>query len=108
MTEFDLALEFLQTYVRTATSAAEEGVPLHDRSEFLEFCDDRGIEATAERTELVWDLADVINECLRRGEDERDEEAEHPNGRLIPTTCLADGLERRGWRLAFLTKDVGD
>ena len=108
MTEFDLALDFLQSYVRTATSAAQEGDPLNNQREFFEFCDGQGIEPTAERTELVGDLADVIHECVRRGEDEQDEEVGHPEGRRIPTLCLAQGLERYGWRLPFLTKDVGD
>lgn len=108
MTEFDLALEFLQTYAQAAAPASQQGVPIHNRRDFFEFCDDRGIEPTAERNELVWDLAVVVNECVRLGEDVPDEGCDEANGRLIPTESLADGLERHGWRLEFLIKDVGD
>ena len=108
MTEFDLALGFLQAYVRAATTAADAGEPLDDGRGLRDFCDGLGVEPTAERGELVRDLAGVINEWVRRGEDERDEEIADPAGRVIPTACLTDGLERHGWRLAFLTKDVCD
>jgi hypothetical protein len=108
MTEFELALGFLQAYVRAATAAADAGEPTGDGRGLREFCDTLGVESTAERGELVRDLAGVINECVRRGEDERDEDVKEPGGRWIPAACLTDGLERRGWRMAFLTKDVGD
>ncbi|MBA3313947.1 MAG: hypothetical protein H0T47_11775 [Planctomycetaceae bacterium] len=108
MTEFELALEFLQTYVQTAASPAQAGEPLRDRNEFFAFCDDRGVEATTERVELVRDLASVINACVRRGEHESDAEVEDPDARLITSDCLTHGLECYGWRMAFLTKRVGD
>ena len=108
MSEFELALEFLQNYVRAATTAAEAGESFDEGRGFREFCDGLGIEPTAERGQLVRDLAGVINECVRRGEDERDEDVQDPGGRVIPTACLTDGLERHGWRLAFLTKHVSD
>jgi hypothetical protein len=108
MTEFELALEFLQAYVRSATIAAEAGEPFDEGRGFRRFCDDLGVEPTAERGELIRDLAGVINECVRRGEDERDEEVADPGGRVIPTACLTGGLEQHGWRLAYLTKDLHD
>ena len=108
MTEFDLALDFLQAYVRAATPAAGEGVPFDDGREFRGFCGGLGLEPTPERGELARDLAGVINDCLRRGEHEPDEDADEPCRRLIPAESLAAGLERLGWRTAYLAKDVGD
>ena len=107
MTEFDLALEFLQTFARAATAAGEEGESLDGGREFHAFCVGQGVRATAERGELVRDLAGVISECVERGEHEWDAEVPDPDHRLIPAGRLADGLERQGWRLGFLNQDVG-
>ncbi|MGC1274730.1 MAG: hypothetical protein WBC44_13570 [Planctomycetaceae bacterium] len=98
MTEFDMALDFLQTYVKAATEAAEQGESVDDGREFRDFCDDRGIEPSNQRKELIHDLAGVVKECITRGED-----AEQY---LIPAANLADGLEQHGWRRRFLDRDV--
>ena len=107
MTEFDLALDFLQACVRAAGAATESGLPLDDR-DFRRHCNDIGVEVTAQRLELVHDLAEAINECIRRGEDQEASEDSEFATRVIPTSCLSDGLERYGWRVAWLTKDVSD
>ena len=108
MTEFDFALEYLQMYVESAASPAQGSDPLHDRHDFFTFCEEQGLEPTAERFELIRDLASVINECVQRGEHERDAEVEDADARLITSDSLADGLESYGWRIAFLTKSVSD
>lgn len=110
MTEFDLALEFLQSYAGTLAAAdPARGGDLPDGGrEYRGFCGDLGVDPTPVRGELVRDLAGVINECVLRGEHEPDEEVGGPGRRLISATSLADGLERHGWRPAFLTKRVRD
>ena len=100
VTEFDLALGFLQSYIRAAVSAAEEGESLDDAREFRRHCDDHGVEPTEERRQLVRDLAGVLKECL--AEDESDDDT----ARTIAAVCLIEGLERYGWRVAFLSEDV--
>ena len=110
MTEFDLALEFLQTYVRASAAAAEVGESIDDQQEFERHCSPLGVEATAQRMELVRDMAGVVKECLVDENDieldanDADEETQH----LIPASCLAAGLERYGWRVEYLNKDVGN
>lgn len=100
MTEFDVALDFLQSYVKAATEAAEQGESIDDGREFRDFCDDRGIDPTDQRKELIHDLAGVVKECITRGEDSEQY--------LIPAACLADGLEQHGWRRPFLDRHVVD
>jgi len=110
MTEFDLALDFLQNYVRASAAAAEQGESIDDRREFQRHCEPLGVEPTPQRMELVRDMAGVVKECLADdieaydsgdGEEEA-EETQH----LIPASSLAAGLERYGWRIAYLNKDV--
>ena len=98
MTEFDVALDFLQAYVKAATEAAEQGNSIDDGAEFRDFCGDRGIEPTDQRRELIHDLAGVVKECITRGEDSEQY--------LIPASCLADGLEQHGWRRRYLNRDI--
>ena len=106
MTEFDLALDFLQNYVKASAAAAEHGESIDDQREFQRHCHPLGIEATPQRMELVRDMAGVVKECLidevEQIEDVQDDETQH----LIPATSLAAGLERYGWRIAYLNKDV--
>lgn len=101
MTEFDLALDFLQTYVREAAAAAEEGESLDDGKEFREFCGDLGVPATGQRLELVRDLASVIKEWLMADDSEEDDTTH-----TIAAVSLLEGLERYGWRMEFLSKDI--
>lgn len=101
MTEFDLALDFLQAYVRQAAAAAEGGEPLDDGKEFREFCNDLGVPATGQRLELVRDLASVIKEWLIADETEEDESTH-----TIAAVSLLEGLERYGWRMDFLSREI--
>ena len=111
MTEYDLALDFLQTYVPAATAAAEDGGP-PDRGrfdggrEFRRHCDGLGVAATDGRLDLVRDLAGVIRDCVLRGEDVPADAAGPADARFVPGGCLVDGLERHGWRPAFLAETV--
>jgi hypothetical protein len=102
MTEFDLALDFLQNYVRASAEAAEQGESVDDQAEFRRHCDPLGVEVTPERVELVRDMAGVVKECLVV--DEANDESRH----VIPASCLAEGLERYGWRISYLNQDVQD
>jgi hypothetical protein len=105
VTEFDLAFSFLQSYIKAAVAAAEVGESVDDAAEFRRHCAESGVEPTEQRVELVRDLAGVLKECL--AEDDSDEE-DGETARTIAGVCLLDGLERHGWRLAFLDKDVQD
>ncbi|MBA3312444.1 MAG: hypothetical protein M3552_03840 [Planctomycetota bacterium] len=100
MTEFDLALDFLQNYVRASAEAAEQGEAIDDQREFHRHCDPLGVEVTPQRVELVRDMAGVVKECLVV------EEAEDESRHVIPASSLAEGLERYGWRIAYLNQDV--
>ena len=105
MTEFDLALEFLQTFVDASAGAAERGESVDDRQAFRRHCGGLGLKPTPQRMELVRDLAGVIKECLGRVEaagNHADDDERH----FIPAVSLADGLEQHGWRLGFLTQQV--
>ena len=107
MTEFELALDFLQAYVRAAVAAAEKGEPIDDAQEFRRYCDGLGVEITPERVELTRDLAGVIKECLAR--DVADETGDgEEDTHLIAASCLLEGLEAYGWRLEYLEKDVNE
>jgi hypothetical protein len=100
MTEFDLALDFLQTYVRAAASAAEGGEVLDDEREFRRHCRGLGVEPTGERRELARDLAVVIREWVTSGGPDRQEEGREMH--VIPNSAIFAGLERYGWRVGFL------
>lgn len=111
MTEFELALDFLQLYVRAAVAAAERGEPVDDAHEFRRYCDGLGVEVTPERIELTHDLAGVVKECLASDDVDTCDIDGGDGGsetHLIAAASLLDGLERYGWRLSFLGKDVTD
>lgn len=102
MTEYELAFSFLQTYIRAAVAAAEVGESVDDTAEFRRHCVEHGIEPTEERVELVRDLAGVLKECLAADDSDEDDET----ARTIAAVCLLQGLERYGWRAAFLSRRV--
>ncbi len=100
MTEFDLALDFLQNYVRASAEAAEQGHSVDDTEQFHRHCDPLGVAVTPQRVELVRDMAGVVKECLVV------EEAADESRHVIPASSLAEGLERYGWRISYLNQDV--
>ena len=100
MTEFDLALDFLQTYVR----AAEDGEVLDDEQEFRRHSRGLGVEPTAERRELAGDLSIVIREWLTAGGPDAEEDGRETH--VIPNSEIFAGLERHGWRVGFLNEAV--
>ena len=100
MTEYDLAFGFLQCFVKAAAAAASKGRSLDDFREYRGFCDQLGVAPTATRMELARDAAEVVKECLALVRDEAGDT------RLIPEEDLVAGLERYGWRVDFLNKDV--
>jgi hypothetical protein len=107
MTEFELALDFLQAYVQAAVAAAEKGEAIDDAREFRRYCHGLGVEITPERVDLTRDLAGVIKECLARDTHEESEGSDEDT-HLIAASCLLEGLETYGWRLSYLQKDVAD
>ena len=96
MTEYDLAFAFLQSFVRASVAAAAGGKSVDDVREFRDFCARHGVRPTAERMELACDAAEVVKEWLASAPEDAGDT------HLIPDEDLHAGLERHGWRTAFL------
>ncbi len=104
MTELELSVDFVRVFADAVVTAVKSGERLDERREFARYCDTRRTEATPERLDLARDIALVLREHLWHGDDGEPVDSEDLGS--VPLRVLADGLERHGWRRAFLENDV--
>lgn len=106
LTEFELATGFMQQFAEAAARVAAAGETLSDVREYLAFCRRVGVRPTPERLELVRDLGAVLVEELVRLDLPAVQSAEAAGCCTVAAASLVDGLERHGWRVAFLAQVV--
>lgn len=104
MTELELTVDFVRVFAQAVVTAVKMGERLDERQEFAAYCNDAGAEATAERLDLARDIALVLREHFWEGDEGEPVDSEDLGA--VPIRVLADGLERYGWRRAFLDKDI--
>ena len=105
MTELELTVDFVRVFADLVVTAVKSGERLDERREFARYCDDLGTEPTPERLDLARDVALVLREHFWRADD--GEPVDGDDLGSVPLRVLADGLERHGWRRAFLEKEAG-
>ena len=104
MTELELSVEFVRVFADAVVTAVKSGERLDERREFARYCEGFGAEPTPERLDLARDVALVLREHFWAEDD--GEPVDSDDLGSVPLRVFADGLERHGWRRAFLNRQA--
>jgi hypothetical protein len=107
MTEFEAAFEFVREYAEAVGVAVRWNERLDERSEYRRFCDEHGLQPTAERLALARDIAVAAREYFAGAEEEgalvvEDAGVDAQDLNDVPLLFLIDTLQCHGWRADFL------